>query len=398
MAHVSEHAAAETEPALPPETPASRLERFRRGRLLARVSIQSKLILMLVLCTILAAAVVGAIAFRTGRNSMREAVFNQLTEVRQSQSRAVESQIDDLRNSLIIYTHGSVSISALEAFSTGFDQLATAPTTPAQGQNIVDYYTSGFVKEVEQYSGTKLDAASLLPTSNAQRYLQANYTVARPRTLDEGDAYAIALNDAHDGSAWSVANARYQDFFRQIVTRYEFQDALLLDAHGNVVYTAFKDVDLGTNILDGPYSGSTLRGAYLKAMSSNALDYVGFTDFELYQPAEMQPTAWMLAPLRKDGRTEGVLALQFPITKINRLMTFDKQWAQSGQGKTGETILAGPDDLMRSDSRLFLENPQQYKQDVVAAGTPPDVADIAITQGGTTLVQPMSSAALIEAQ
>ena len=48
---------------------------------------------------------------------------------------------------------------------------------------------------------------------------------------------------------------------------------------------------------------------------------------------------------------------------------------------------------MRSDSRLFLEDPQRYKQAVVAAGTPSDVADMAIRQGGTTLIQPLSSPA-----
>ncbi len=247
-------------------------------------------------------------------------------------------------------------------------------------------------------AATKLDAAALLPTSNAQRYLQANYTAKRPHNLDDGDNYAIALDDAHDGSAWSAANAHFQDFFRQITTRYEFQDALLIDANGNVVYSAYKDVDLGTNIVAGPFAGSKLQEAYLKAMSSNAVDYVGFTDFEFYQPAEMQPTAWMVAPLRRDGRAEGVLALQFPIDKINRLMTFDKKWREVGLGHTGETILAGPDELMRSDSRLFLEDPQQYKHDVVEAGTPPDVADMAIRQGGTTLVQPLSSAATKNAQ
>ncbi len=126
------------------------------------------------------------------------------------------------------------------------------------------------------------------------------------------------------------------------MTRFEFEDALLIDAGGNVVFSAYKDVDLGTNIVEGPYAGSKLQEAYLKAMSSNAVDYVGFTDFEFYQPAENSPTAWMVAPLRRDGRAEGVLALQFPIDKINRLMTFDKQWSDAGLGQTGETILAGP--------------------------------------------------------
>ena len=67
-------------------------------------------------------------------------------------------------------------------------------------------------------------------------------------------------------------------------------------------------------------------------------------------------------------------------------------------GKTGETYIVGPDDLMRSDSRMFLEDPEAYKRDVVEAGTPPDVADEAIRQHGTTLVQPVASEATKLAQ
>ena len=91
------------------------------------------------------------------------------------------------------------------------------------------------------------------------------------------------------------------------------------------------------------------------------------------------------------GKPEGVLALQVPITKINKVMTFDKKWADAGMGATGEIFLAGQEFLMRSDSRLFLEDPDEYRRQVVAAGTPPDVPDIAIRQGGTTLVQPVTA-------
>jgi class 3 adenylate cyclase len=372
---------------------ARRFGRLRRRRLLSRFSIQSKLVLMMVLCTIIAATVVGLIAFQAGRSSLRSAVFNRLTEVRESQSRALGSEFKDLKNSLVLYSHGAVAVPALQAFIAGFDQLADAPINPAQQQSIADYYNTTFMKQIEQYSTVKPDLNAVLPATNAQKYLQAIYTAQR-----KSDDVAVTLDDAHDGSAWSAANARYQDFFRQIVQRFEFQDVLLLDTRGNVVYTAFKDVDLGTNILTGPYNTSLLRGAYEKALASNSDDYVGITDFEIYQPAEGQPTAWMVSPVSANGRTEGVMALQFPITKINRLMTFDKQWAASGMGATGETFLAGPDDLMRSDSRLILENPAQYKHDVVRAGTPPDIADTAIRLGMTTLIQPVGAEATRAAQ
>jgi class 3 adenylate cyclase len=106
----------------------------------------------------------------------------------------------------------------------------------------------------------------------------------------------------------------------------------------------------------------------------------------------------MVSPVGPQGKVEGVLALQFPISKINDLMTVNGKWEAAGMGKTGETYLVGPDDLMRSDSRLFLENADQFKRDVVNAGTPPDVAQESIRQHGTTLVQPVRSEATRLAQ
>jgi class 3 adenylate cyclase len=67
-------------------------------------------------------------------------------------------------------------------------------------------------------------------------------------------------------------------------------------------------------------------------------------------------------------------------------------------GETAETYLAGPDKLMRSDSRLFLEDPDKYRREAEAAGTPPDIVDKAIRWHGTTLVQPVATEALHAAQ
>jgi len=384
----------------PAESPPSPRPRRQLRRVpLSRVSIQSKLLVMLLLTSILSAAIVGFIGYQSGRNSLRAAVFDSLTEIRQSQSRQLQVGIADLKNSLVVYSRGSTATQATEAFTTAFDQLGTSNLDPAQQQSVVDYYAKRFAKDEKAQTGEDVDIASLLPTSPAQRYLQAYYTVpfgAYDKPSADWDA-AIEFDDARDGSAWSAANARFNDFFREIVTRFEFEDALLLDTRGNIVYSAYKGVDLGTNILTGPYKGSALNDAYQDALDSNAVDYVGLTDFGDYQPAD-EPTAWFVSPVGPQGRVEGVLALQFPISKINKLMTMDGRWEESGMGRTGETFIVGPDELMRSNSRLFLEDPEAYKRDVIAAGTPPDVADSAIRQHGTTLVQPVATEATKLAQ
>jgi hypothetical protein len=311
--------------------------------------------MMLLVTSVLSAAVVGAIGYQSGRSSLRESVFDRLTEIRQSQSRQLREGIGDLKNSLVIYSRGATSIEAIGAFTAGFDQLNAATISPAQQQSLVDYYTQRFAPQ-KAAIGEEVDVDAVLPRTNASRYLQAYYTAP----FSDWDK-SIQFDNAGDGSAWSAASARYNDFFREIVQRFEFEDALLFDTRGNVVYTAYKGADLGTNVFTGPFKGGLLASAYKEALESNTVDYVGITDFGEYEPAD-EPTAWFLSPVGPQGSVEGVLALQFPISKINRLMTMDRRWQESGMGETGETFIVGPDDLMRSDSRMFIEDPEAYKR------------------------------------
>jgi hypothetical protein len=73
---------------------AESLRKRRNFRLpvMSRVSIQSKLLVMLLITSVLSAAVVGAIGYQSGRNSLRASVFDGLTEIRQSQTRQLQAQ------------------------------------------------------------------------------------------------------------------------------------------------------------------------------------------------------------------------------------------------------------------------------------------------------------------
>ena len=377
----------------PPEARSALAERFSRRKskrgLFERVSIQSKLMLMLLIMSVMATAIAGGIGFQSGRSSLREAVFDRLTSVREAQARVLELGLADITGSLLIYSRGETVAGALAAFNAGFDQLANASVTPAQTQTIADYYNAKF----PEAENPRLDVNALLPVSNQARYLQSRYTV--PFT---DRAAALSVDDARDNSSWSAANARYNPYFREIVTRMGFGDAFLINARGDVVYSAYKGVELGTNILTGPYRGEgNLSDAFREAMASNDVDYSATTDFAEYLPIG-EPVAWMLVPIGPPGRPAGVMAVEYPASVVNKLMTADRQWQRAGMGETGETFLVGKDDLMRSDSRLFLEDPEAYKRDVIAAGTPPEVAQRAVKQGTTVLVQPVGTRATAEAQ
>jgi class 3 adenylate cyclase len=375
-----------------PDSEFQKTQKFRRRRFF-RVGIQSKLLLMLLVSSILSVAVIGLIGAISGRNALRQVESERLIELRESQRRQMEALFREVTNSLIVYSGGFSVNEATTALTAGFNELANATITPAQQQALVNYYTNEMIGPIKKTTGDGINLNAVLPSSNSQKYLQAYYT-APPRS----NADSLPVQDAGDGSPWSAANARFDFYIRGIITRFDYRDALLLDLQGNVVYSVMKGPDLGTNILTGPYRESNLREAYQKALRSNDVDFVWITDFQPYQPALDAPVAWVVSPVGMNGKITGVMAFPLPISKINRIMTANKHWEAAGMGSSTETYLAGPDNLMRSDSRLFLEDPQEYRREAIAAGTPPDVVDRAIHLGGTTLVQPVGSAGLRAAE
>ncbi len=348
---------------------------------------------MMLLTSVLSVAVVGAIGFQSGRDSLRDSAFDRLTLIRSAQARMLEKSLRDLKSSMVVYTRGSTTEQAIGAFTAGFNELRDSEIAPEQRQAVADYYERSY-GQVD--SDTDHDAAvakleALQPKTPAQLYLQANYTL-RTGADDPG----IDIDDAGDGSAWSAANAQHNEFFRQVIKRQHAADALLIDARGIVVYSTGKGIDLGTNLNSGPYRGSNLAEAFKEAMNSNSLDQVVIRDFDTYQPSST-PAAWLVSPIGPADDVQGVMALRLPIDNLNVGMTFNRDWQGAGLGETGETILVGSDQLMRSESRLFLEDPDAYREAVVEAGTPVEVADEAMRQNSTVLVQPVDTDAVARA-
>jgi class 3 adenylate cyclase len=343
---------------------------------------------MLLVSSLASLAVIGVVEYVSGRRTLMPIAAERMTQLREGQKRAIEMLFADLSNSLAIYSRGFTADEAVQAFTAGYDQLADAPPDPGQQRALENFYTDKLITPIQQATGQKLDLAAVLPGNNAQRYLQVRYTI--PSTGPP--------EDAGDGSAWSAANVRFDQYFDEIATRFEYRDVMLLDTRGNVVYSANKGPALGTNIVSGPFRASNLRGAYEKAMAADSVDFVWTTDFQPFQAAGGVPIAWLVSPIGVAGKTNGVMALPLPISKVNRIMTADQHWKAAGMGATAETYLAGPDGLMRSDSRLFLQDPKKYQRDTVAAGTPPDIVAKAMRWHGTTLVQPVETDAFRAAQ
>ncbi|MCS5716861.1 HAMP domain-containing protein [Herbiconiux sp. CPCC 205763] len=350
----------------------------RRG-----LGIQSKLLIMLLAVSIGSTLVVGYVGYASGRDSLRDAAFDQLTSVREAKTLAVQSLFTNIESGLVLDSSGATGNQAASEFSAAFAELNAQPVNPEQKATVDSYYTDSFIPELEARTGQESAPDVFEPTSPAEVYLQNFYT-APPA----GDYEAAALvDDAGDGSSWSAVDAKYNPYFREMATRYQYEDALILDTEGNVVYSVYKGVDLGTNILDGPYKGSTLSSAYTEALNSNTVNYAAITDFDRYQPSLGVPTAWGVSPIGDGGQVNGVLAVQLPISAINDVMTGQEGWAVDGLGDTGESYLVGPDHTMRSVSRLLIDDPETFQELTISGGSSPDLAQRMVDVGGTVELQ-----------
>lgn len=366
--------------------PAARAARARRQR--AGLSIQSTVLLMLLGVSLSSNVIVGMIGYLNATDSLRDAAFERLVEVRDSRAREVARLFTTIENTVGVHARGESVVAAVQAFSAGFDELADAELTDEQVAELDAYYSSVFGPALAEATGGPVDVSSFVPSSAAARYLHVHYTA--PHTEFSS---AIAVDDAGDGSAWTETHARYHDYFRTMTQRLDYEDVLLIDADGIVVYSAFKGVDLGTDVLTGPYRFSNLATSYSAAMSANQLGAVTFSDFAEYPPSLSLPAAWAVTPIGSGGELVGAMAVELPIQRLSNVMTADGDWSQGGLGATGETYLVAADGLMRSPSRLLLEDPEAFSTAATGAGVPSADVDRALVRQSTLDVVPVRSAA-----
>jgi class 3 adenylate cyclase len=353
-----------------------------RARRRAGLSIYSILLIMLLSVSVLSSIVVGVIGYANGTQALRAIADEKLVEIRENRAREVAQLFGTIENAVRLGAMNETSRQAAVAFADGFAELREQGTDAAAAAAVAAYYGDTFAAQLGAATGEEVDGSTFAPKDPAAQYLQYHYVIP----YDSWEE-AILSDDAGDGSAWSAAHAKYHDYFRAMTELNDFEDVLMIDAQGDVVYSAFKGVDLGTNLLDGPYRLSNLAEAYREAMTRNIVGEVVLEDFQAYSPSVGSPAGWAVTPIAADGEVIGALAIELPIDRINEVMTVGGEWAVNGLGVTGETYLIGEDRSMRSVSRTLRDDPEAYQRAAIAAGLSPAAAALSVQNGNTLLQQ-----------
>lgn len=139
-------------------------------------------------------------------------------------------------------------------------------------------------------------------------------------------------------------DAAGKEFYAKYIKQYGYYDLFLVDPTGYVFYSAAREADYQTNLVNGKFSTSGLGKLVRQSLKSGQY---GLTDFAPYAPSNNEPAAFIAQPVIQNGQTELVVALQLSLKAINNIMQ-----QREGMGETGESYLIGQDNLMRSDSFL----------------------------------------------
>ncbi|MCI5164554.1 MAG: methyl-accepting chemotaxis protein [Candidatus Electrothrix sp. GM3_4] len=163
----------------------------------------------------------------------------------------------------------------------------------------------------------------------------------------EGLHWALITNGALQEVVVPKSEGEADDLMQKYQKAYGYYDIFLTSPDGYTFYTAARESDYQTNMINGKYGNSNLGRLFSKVASTKQ---VAMTDYAKYEPSGNAPAAFVAAPIMERGELVAMLAVQISDKQIQAILD-----EKTGLGNTGETFLVGFDDFIpRSDSRKGL--------------------------------------------
>ncbi len=306
-------------------------------------------------------------------DTLRSDAFQRLEGIRNLKRDQVERYFKIIQGQILTFSTNQMVVDAMSDLSDAYDSAVakvSAEQLSAIDASLHDYYQNQFAVEYKNQNGKETQIDGLLSPLDAKtRLMQSRYISNSPHPL--GSKHL--LDGADDGTVYSEEHADVHPIFRSYLEEFGYYDIFLADPDdGTIVYSVFKELDFATSLKNGPYAESGIGQAWKQAMNLKQGEFAQI-DFDRYGPSYDAPASFISTPIFDEGKRSGVLIFQMPMDRI-----IDIMGDTSGLGQTGETILVGPDYLMRSDSRLekkyhtvrtSFANPDKGKVDTPATRT-----------------------------
>lgn len=311
---------------------------------------------------------------------IQNATFDRLIAHREIKADRIEDYFETIEDQVVSFSENLMIVEAMLEFSSAFETVEGGGAGPAR-ERLRGYVAGEYLPRVPQQLRPD-DADALLPGSEAGVVLQGRYTAPSEGPAGSRNALDTAGVDRYDDM-----HARYHRVMRSFLDRFGYQDIFLVEPdEGIVVYSVNKKQDFATSLVNGPYRRSGLADAFRAGRDAATGDTARLVDFAPYVPSYGSPSSFISSPIYQGDELLGILVFQMPVERINNIMTNDRNWETEGLGESGQTYLVGDDKRMRSEARLFLEEPTAFLRELEQVeGNEQAAQDVAVFE--TTILQ-----------
>lgn len=358
---------------------------------MSKMSIRSKVLLLLVLVGLLSASAIGYLTYKSAKSALTHTVYEQLTALRESKKRQTKNYFKNQMATFDVFSNQKQVSDSLRLFKRSFDQVYLVNKSAQDGLH--SFYKDDFLPNLSKNISGELLIDSFYPQNKTtlarqiQFISQNNSATGFKNELIEPN---IIGKDTKDISLYGQTHKKYHPLFSSMLDKLKYYDIFLIEPeNGNIVYSVFKETDYATSLETGPYRFSGLAKVYRSVRHSPRRGTVILEDFSHYAPSYNKPAAFMATPVFDGKQFIGVLAAQINIASLNAFMTSEKLWEKEGLGKTGEVYLVGGDSTLRTTSRFLLEDKAQYIKALRKAAVPTDTIELIDNTGIAILNHPI---------
>lgn len=280
---------------------------------------------------------------------LKQKSSEKVISLREIKKQQIIEYFNSIRDQVLNFSTDGLVVDAMRNFREPFRRYAadcgldSNKIDELRGE-LTAYYTREFAAEYRaQNSGKDPNAARIVAQLDpASIALQYSYIQTNEHPL--GSKHL--LNAAADGTVYSEQHAKIHPIVRSYLEKFGYYDVFLCDSEtGSIVYSAYKELDFSTSLIDGPYASSNLGKAFRQANALPSSSEFVIVDFEQYTPSYETPASFIASPIFDGNKKLGVAVFQLPIDRINNVMTMG-----TGMEKTCETYIVGPGNILRSDT------------------------------------------------
>ena len=201
----------------------------------------------------------------------------------------------------------------------GFRDFETNPLNEDRvRKELLTYYatTLGVQKDGQQKEAPKADAI-VERLKGSGLVLHDLYVRSNPNETGKKSL----LDDAGDGSSYSAGHAKLHPIMREVKTRFQLYDILLIDADTrDVVYSVTKGYDFGVNFASRTLQKNGPVDAVDIVLDDSVGDGFACVDYGLYGPAEV-PVLSLATLVRNEGDVSGVLLFLVSLEELDRVIS-----------------------------------------------------------------------------